>query len=99
MATSPPANCCTNEPSSAEILDTIHRLLGSRIKVTMSDGRIVSGKFSCLDRLGNIMLEDVVEQRQIAYQDVTATDAFLPVGDSVCCPVMQPSQKLETIHR
>mmetsp|Transcript_14259 Transcript_14259/g.21479 ORF Transcript_14259/g.21479 Transcript_14259/m.21479 type:complete len:143 (+) Transcript_14259:89-517(+) len=61
-------------PADGEVLDTIHRLLGSRIRVTMTDGRIASGKFMSLDRLGNIMLENVVEQRWLAYHDVSTAD-------------------------
>ena len=41
----------------------------------MTDERIASGKFMSLDRLGNIMLEDVVEQRWLAYHDVSTADA------------------------
>ena len=33
----------------------------------MTDGRTAQGKFICLDRLGNIVLEDVVEKREIVY--------------------------------
>jgi small nuclear ribonucleoprotein (snRNP)-like protein len=33
----------------------------------MTDGRIVHGKFICLDRLGNIILDSAVEYRQIVY--------------------------------
>lgn len=57
-----------------EALDTIHLLLGSNIRVTMTDGRVVVGKFTCLDRLGNIILEDVVEQRWLSYSDASAND-------------------------
>ena len=64
----------TTSQADSEALDTIHRLLGSRIRVTMTDGRVASGKFINLDRLGNIMLEDVVEQRWIEYQDVPTAD-------------------------
>jgi len=40
----------------------------------MTDERIASGKFMSLDRLGSIMLEDVVEQRWLAYHDVSTAD-------------------------
>jgi small nuclear ribonucleoprotein (snRNP)-like protein len=64
----------TTSPADGEVLDTIQRLLGSRICVTMTDGRgIASGKFMSLDRLGSIMLEDV-EQRWLAYHDVSTAD-------------------------
>jgi small nuclear ribonucleoprotein (snRNP)-like protein len=49
------------------LLKTVHCLLGSNLHVTMTDGRTVRGKFLCLDRLGSILLEDVVERREIIY--------------------------------
>lgn len=64
----------TSQAADSEALDTIHRLLGARIRVTMTDGRIASGKFINLDRLGNIMLEDVVEKRLLEYHDVPTAD-------------------------
>eukprot|EP00579_Thalassiosira_antarctica_P009844 CAMPEP_0201915038 /NCGR_PEP_ID=MMETSP0903-20130614/5061_1 /ASSEMBLY_ACC=CAM_ASM_000552 /TAXON_ID=420261 /ORGANISM="Thalassiosira antarctica, Strain CCMP982" /LENGTH=86 /DNA_ID=CAMNT_0048450549 /DNA_START=85 /DNA_END=345 /DNA_ORIENTATION=- len=33
----------------------------------MTDGRVARGNFVCLDRLGNIILDNVVECRQVAY--------------------------------
>ena len=57
-------------PLTAEgntLIDTIHLLLGSKLRITMTDGRIVHGRFLCLDRLGNIILENAVEFRRIAY--------------------------------
>lgn len=58
-----------------EVLNTIHHLLGGSVRVTMTDGRVATGIFTCLDRLGNIILEDVIEQRWLEYYDVwTATD-------------------------
>ena len=49
------------------LINTIHLLLGSKLRITMTDGRIVHGKFLCLDRLGNIILENAVEFRRIVY--------------------------------
>ncbi len=68
------SSAMTTSQAASEALDTVHRLLGSRIRVTMTDGRIASGKFINLDRLGNIMLEDVVETRLLEYHDVPAAD-------------------------
>jgi small nuclear ribonucleoprotein (snRNP)-like protein len=47
------------------LLETILRLLGSKIRVTMKDKRTVDGTFVCLDRLNNILLEDAIEHRKI----------------------------------
>jgi small nuclear ribonucleoprotein (snRNP)-like protein len=57
------------------LLETIHRLLGSKIRVTMKDGRTVDGTFVCLDRLNNILLEDAIEHRKIGYkQTIVSSD-------------------------
>ena len=71
----PPAYAAASESSASakstseenNLLDTIHLLLGSKLRITMSDGRIATGKFICLDRLGNVTLENVVEHRRLAY--------------------------------
>ena len=71
----PPADAAASESSASakstseenNLLDTIHLLLGSKLRITMSDGRIATGKFICLDRLGNVTLENVVEHRRLAY--------------------------------
>ncbi|KAL3766510.1 hypothetical protein ACHAW5_001179 [Stephanodiscus triporus] len=49
------------------LINTIHLLLGSKLRITMTDGRIVHGRFLCLDRLGNIILDNAVEFREMAY--------------------------------
>ena len=57
------------------LLETIHLLLGSQLRVTMKDGRTVDGKFVCLDRLNNILLEDAIEHRKIGYkQTIISSD-------------------------
>ena len=49
------------------LLSDLHRILGAKLRVTMTDGRIACGTFVGLDRLCNIILENVVEYREIAY--------------------------------
>ena len=56
----------TLSPESG-LLKKIHTLIGSNLIVTMTDGRTAQGKFICLDRLGNIILEDAEERRDITY--------------------------------
>ena len=58
----------------SNILKSMHLLLGSQLKVTMTDGRIVTGQFVSLDRLGNIVLENVIENRKVAYNIPTSND-------------------------
>ena len=69
------ANSSNNDTHDKEsgdnnnLLSTIHILLGSKLRVTMTDGRVVNGNFVSLDRLGNIILDNVVECRSVAYND------------------------------
>ena len=66
------SNNDTHDKESSDnnnLLSTIHILLGSKLRVTMTDGRIVKGNFVSLDRLGNIILDNVVECRSVAYNN------------------------------
>ena len=67
-------NSIINEGEPSNILKSMHLLLGSQLKVTMTDGRIVTGNFVSLDRLGNIVLENVIENRKVAYNISTSND-------------------------
>eukprot|EP00804_Cyclotella_cryptica_P008407 CCRYP_003933-RA/>CCRYP_003933-RA protein AED:0.29 eAED:0.29 QI:0/-1/0/1/-1/1/1/0/114 len=55
------------QTSNPDLLETVHRLLGATVLITLTDGRTAQGKFLCLDRLGNIILDNVVERREIAF--------------------------------
>lgn len=44
-------------------------LLGKQIKTTLSDGRTLSGRFICIDRLKNLILTNVTEERWIDPSD------------------------------
>ena len=63
-----------NQGEPSNILKSMNLLLGSQLKVTMIDGRIVTGQFVSLDRLGNIVLENVIENRKVAYNIPTSND-------------------------
>ena len=69
-----PDSIIKGEPSN--ILKSMNLLLGSQLKVTMTDGRIVTGQFVSLDRLGNIVLENVIENRKVAYNISTLNDGI-----------------------
>mmetsp|Transcript_17505 Transcript_17505/g.36484 ORF Transcript_17505/g.36484 Transcript_17505/m.36484 type:complete len:147 (-) Transcript_17505:512-952(-) len=62
-----------HKQENKEILRTVQHLLGSHLKITMTDGRTATGNFTCLDRLGNIVLSDVCERRVIGYDDTTTS--------------------------
>lgn len=44
-------------------------LLGQKVKTTLSDGRILTGKLICIDRLKNLILTFVKEERLIDPSD------------------------------
>lgn len=67
MDTSSPSLRGDERKRSTEILRTVSRLVGSELIVTMTDGRIATGRFVCLDRSANIILSGVTESRDLAY--------------------------------
>jgi small nuclear ribonucleoprotein (snRNP)-like protein len=48
-------------PSSAPAADAVKRLLGSYVRVSVTDGRVLLGRLTCLDALGNTVLADCEE--------------------------------------
>jgi len=65
-----------NQGEPSNILKSMNLLLGSQLKVTMTDGRIVTGQFVSLDRLGNTVLENVTENRKVAYNIPATNDGI-----------------------
>jgi small nuclear ribonucleoprotein (snRNP)-like protein len=56
----------TDSTNTHEPRNVVAALFGKEICCTMDDGRTVCGKFICLDRLKNMILNDVVEVRLLA---------------------------------
>lgn len=48
-------------------------VLGERIKCTLDDGRLATGELVCLDRIQNLILTNVVEERWINTGDYSRT--------------------------
>ena len=55
--------------------DTVREyILGEQITCTLDDGRTVTGTLVCIDRLRNMILRGVVEERTICAADYNPTD-------------------------
>lgn len=55
---------CIMEPPEIKAtpsLDRARELLGKKLRLTLSDGRILQGLFACLDKSGTIVLNHAVE--------------------------------------
>ena len=48
--------------SEEPTISAARALLGRRLRVSLSDGRIVLGWLSCLDALGNLLLRDASDE-------------------------------------
>jgi len=68
MTDSPPDPVEIHDPHHQAFL-SIQKILGQSILCTLDDGRTVRGTFMCLDRLKNIILTNVVEERFIDIAD------------------------------
>jgi len=51
--------------NNSVVVERMRGLLGKELHCTLSDGRVARGTFVCIDRLSNIILENVVEQRPL----------------------------------
>mmetsp|Transcript_1203 Transcript_1203/g.2799 ORF Transcript_1203/g.2799 Transcript_1203/m.2799 type:complete len:114 (-) Transcript_1203:1272-1613(-) len=70
--------------STANIpVHVLPQLFGSQLLVTLTDGRTAKGKFISLDRSCNIILEDVVECREVVYVPHAPTDKFSSKDDNI----------------
>ncbi|VEU40434.1 unnamed protein product [Pseudo-nitzschia multistriata] len=69
MAAVPDAEAMARERRKESFEYTRVFLLGKRIKCTLTDGRTLTGTFICIDRLKNLILTDVLEERSIDPSD------------------------------
>ena len=53
--------------------------LGHRLRATLSDGRLITGTFHCVDRLRNLILHDAYEQTP-STEGATATQPERRLG-------------------
>ncbi|KAI5670955.1 hypothetical protein M9H77_11319 [Catharanthus roseus] len=51
------------EQKDLNLVDRVKKLLGHRMLVGIKDGRFFLGMFYCIDKQGNIILQDAVEYR------------------------------------
>ncbi|KAL3499251.1 hypothetical protein ACH5RR_038344 [Cinchona calisaya] len=51
------------EPNNLDSVGRVQRLLSRRMLVGIKDGRFFLGTFYCMDKQGNIILQDAVEYR------------------------------------
>ncbi|GLU22648.1 hypothetical protein SLE2022_387090 [Rubroshorea leprosula] len=52
-----------SNPSSSDAVSRVSKLLFRRMLVGIKDGRFFLGNFHCMDKQGNIILQDAVEYR------------------------------------
>mmetsp|Transcript_18865 Transcript_18865/g.24273 ORF Transcript_18865/g.24273 Transcript_18865/m.24273 type:complete len:102 (+) Transcript_18865:79-384(+) len=52
----------------------VQSLLGCKVRCTLNDGRVATGRLVCLDRMRNMILTDCVEERWIDSIDYNNND-------------------------
>eukprot|EP01112_Ceratiomyxa_fruticulosa_P002836 TRINITY_DN1308_c0_g1_i2.p1 TRINITY_DN1308_c0_g1~~TRINITY_DN1308_c0_g1_i2.p1 ORF type:complete len:119 (+),score=28.90 TRINITY_DN1308_c0_g1_i2:166-522(+) len=53
----------TSPRKENEKIAQVRSFMGKRIKVVISDGRIITGKFYCFDQQGNILVSEAEEEK------------------------------------
>lgn len=56
--------------------EAVKAILGERVKCTLDDGRLATGELVCLDRIQNLILSNVVEERWIHPEDYSQNEAI-----------------------
>ncbi|RWR81839.1 small nuclear ribonucleoprotein [Cinnamomum micranthum f. kanehirae] len=59
----PPTMPVSSEPNSSPFVSQVRKMLFRRMLVGVNDGRFFVGAFHCIDKQGNIILQDAVEYR------------------------------------
>lgn len=55
------------EKETPQIIE-LKKYLNKQLKISLSDGRILQGKFWCVDNRKNLVIGEAVESRQISFQ-------------------------------
>ncbi|KDP37995.1 hypothetical protein JCGZ_04638 [Jatropha curcas] len=58
-----PGSSDGSNPNSSSLVSRVRKLLFRRMLVGIKDGRFFLGMFHCIDKQGNIILQDAVEYR------------------------------------
>ena len=66
------------EPDPRPAVQAMRDLLGAELTVTISDGRVVRGKFSCLDQAKNLILLNAAEIKPDGQYGVTLGNTLVP---------------------
>lgn len=81
---------------------TKESILGQQIRCTLNDGRIIRGKLVCLDRLRNLVLTGVVEERLVRQIDYCSNSSVEPNKQVVVkrklSQAMVPGSRLEKVQ-
>ena len=56
-------------------MEKVQSWMGRRLRVHMTDGRVVTGLFDCIDKHGNVILD-----RALEWKSATAPETERPIG-------------------
>lgn len=74
-----PQSNSDSEPDTRESIQKVRKLLNRRMRVVVTDGRVFEGSLSCLDKQGNLLLNNATE---FSPRVETASSASLLGEDS-----------------
>ena len=91
-----------SDAASAPAADTpsvaaVRTLLDAPVRITLSDQRVVIGKFSCFDKQRNVLLNEALEQRY-ADGDTTPSPPHAPEFERPLGLILVPRQHIVAVH-
>ncbi|KNA24196.1 hypothetical protein SOVF_017940 [Spinacia oleracea] len=90
---------CHSNSSNLYAIDTVKKLLFRRMLVGVNDGRFFMGNFHCMDKQGNIILQDAVEFRSVRRSSPSPMEQrglgliLIPSSCRISCRVDSPVEE------
>lgn len=87
----------SHTPADGPSIDAVRGLLDSTLRVTLTDNRVLVGKFSCFDKQRNVLLNETVEQRY-TDGDTVPTPPRAPDFERHLGLVLVPRKHIVAVH-
>jgi small nuclear ribonucleoprotein (snRNP)-like protein len=79
-------------------VDSVRAQLDSLLRVTLTDGRVLVGRFSCFDKQRNVLLNETQEQRFAENADAPPSTPQAPEFERHLGLVLVPRRHVAAVH-
>ena len=62
-------------------IEKVHRVLGRKVRVVLTDDRVIEGQFQCMDKDMNLVIGDAMEYHKMLSSKDPLTFVTCPISD------------------